>query len=77
MRRGECQQLGWNEVDANGTCIALDDTKKAEDVELQIYAVVERGMATIWNADILIWATSQILAAQDRGLATRSSPHLC
>lgn len=27
VRRGECQQLGWNEVDANGTCIALDDTK--------------------------------------------------
>lgn len=27
VRRGECQQLGWNEVDATGTCIALDDTK--------------------------------------------------
>lgn len=43
---------------------------KAGDVELQVYAVAEHGMATIWDADILIWAASQILAAQDRGLVT-------
>ncbi|RUV29962.1 MULTISPECIES: replication initiator protein A [unclassified Mesorhizobium] len=43
---------------------------KARDVELQVYAVAEHGMATIWDADILIWAASQILAAQDRGLPT-------
>jgi plasmid replication initiation protein len=43
---------------------------KAGDVELQVYAVAEHGMATIWDADILIWAASQILAAQDRGLST-------
>ncbi|RWE06357.1 MAG: replication protein A [Mesorhizobium sp.] len=43
---------------------------KAGDVELQVYAVAEHGMATIWDADVLIWAASQILAAQDRGLST-------
>jgi plasmid replication initiation protein len=43
---------------------------KAGDVELQVYAVAEHGMATIWDADVLIWAASQILAAQDRGLTT-------
>jgi plasmid replication initiation protein len=43
---------------------------KAGDVELQVYAVAEHGMATIWDADVLIWAVSQILAAQDRGLPT-------
>ncbi|MBL8598934.1 MAG: replication initiator protein A [Devosia sp.] len=43
---------------------------EAGDVELQVYAVAEHGMATIWDADVLIWAASQILAAQDRGLPT-------
>lgn len=43
---------------------------RAGDVELQVYAVAEHGMATIWDADVLIWAASQILAAQDRGLPT-------
>lgn len=43
---------------------------KAGDVELQVYAVPEHGMATIWDADVLIWAASQILAAEDRGLPT-------
>lgn len=27
VRRGECQNLKWNEVDANGTCLALGETK--------------------------------------------------
>lgn len=43
---------------------------KAGDTEVQVYAVAEHGMATIWDADVLIWAASQILAAQDRGLPT-------
>ena len=43
---------------------------KAGDVELRVYAVAEHGMATIWDADVLIWAASQVLAAQDRGLPT-------
>ena len=27
VRRGECQQLRWDEVDALGTCLALGETK--------------------------------------------------
>jgi hypothetical protein len=44
---------------------------QAGDTKVQIYAVPEHGRATIWDADVLIWGASQILAAQDRGLPTR------
>jgi plasmid replication initiation protein len=40
------------------------------DTQVQVYAVPEHGLATIWDADILIWAASQIVEALDRGLAT-------
>jgi plasmid replication initiation protein len=43
---------------------------QAGATQVQVYAVPEHGMATIWDADMLIWAASQILAAQDRGLPT-------
>ena len=43
---------------------------QAGETQVQVYAVAEHGMATIWDADVLIWAASQILAAQDRGLPT-------
>ena len=43
---------------------------QAGAIQVQVYAVPEHGMATIWDADVLIWAASQILAAQDRGLST-------
>jgi plasmid replication initiation protein len=40
------------------------------DVVIRVEAVAEHGMATIWDADILIWAASQIVAARDAGLRT-------
>lgn len=40
------------------------------DTQVQVYAVPEHGMATIWDADVLIWAASLILTAQDRSLPT-------
>ncbi|MGK9235767.1 replication initiator protein A [Inquilinus limosus] len=43
---------------------------KAGETEVQIYAVPEHGMATIWDADILIWAATQIVEAADHGLRT-------
>ncbi len=43
---------------------------KTGDTEVQVYGVPEHGMATIWDADILIWAGSQIVEALDRGLPT-------
>ncbi|WP_225767675.1 replication initiator protein A [Inquilinus sp. Marseille-Q2685] len=43
---------------------------KAGETEVQIYAVPEHGMATIWDADILIWAATQVVEAADHGLRT-------
>nr|WP_158915878.1 replication initiator protein A [Caulobacter sp. S45] len=43
---------------------------KASDVEVQVLGVPEHGLATIWDADVLIWAASQIVEAEDHGLAT-------
>jgi plasmid replication initiation protein len=39
-------------------------------VEVQVHALPEHGMATIWDADVLIWAASQIVEAEDVGLRT-------
>lgn len=39
-------------------------------VSIRVEAVPEHGMATIWDADILIWAASQIVEARDAGLRT-------
>lgn len=40
------------------------------EVSIRVEATVEHGMATIWDADILIWAASQIVDARDNGLRT-------
>lgn len=40
------------------------------DVSIRVEATAEHGMATIWDADILIWAASQIIEARDKGLRT-------
>ena len=43
---------------------------KSGSTEVQVYAVPEHGLATIWDADVLIWAGSQLVEALDRGLPT-------
>lgn len=49
------------------------------DITIRVEATIEHGMATIWDADILIWASSQIVDARDRGLRTSrmmaATPH--
>ncbi|MCW5694858.1 MAG: replication initiator protein A [Pseudolabrys sp.] len=40
------------------------------EVSIRVQATAEHGMATIWDADVLIWAASQIVDARDRGLRT-------
>lgn len=40
------------------------------DVVIRVEAVPEHGMATIWDADILIWAASHLVEARDAGLRT-------
>ncbi|WP_374651046.1 replication initiator protein A [Dongia sp.] len=42
----------------------------AGTVSIRVEAVPDHGMATIWDADILIWAASQIVEARDAGLRT-------
>jgi len=42
----------------------------AGNVSIRVEAVPDHGMATIWDADILIWAASQIVEARDAGLRT-------
>jgi plasmid replication initiation protein len=37
---------------------------------IRVEAVPEHGMATIWDADVLIWAASQLVQARDAGLRT-------
>ena len=42
----------------------------AGNAEVLVHALPEHGMATIWDADVLIWAASQIVEAEDVGLRT-------
>jgi plasmid replication initiation protein len=43
---------------------------RTHDIAIRVEAVPEHGMATIWDADVLIWAASQIVEARDAGLRT-------
>src|SRR5438045_5871402 len=36
-------------------------------ISIRVNAVPEHGMAMIWDADVLIWAASQIIRARDAG----------
>jgi len=49
------------------------------NVWIEVEATREHGMATIWDADILIWAASQIIEARDAGRPTSrlmaTTPH--
>ena len=52
---------------------------EAGNVRLTVEGVPEHGIATIWDADVLIWAASQIVQARDQGLRTSrlmaATPH--
>ncbi|MCR2669533.1 replication initiator protein A, partial [Salmonella enterica] len=41
---------------------------RAGNVTIRVEGTAEHGIATIWDADILIWAASQIVEARDAGL---------
>src|ERR1700684_3737522 len=43
---------------------------RMNEIAIRVEAVPEHGMATIWDADVLIWAASQIVEARDAGLKT-------
>ena len=52
---------------------------EAGGVTLTVEGVPEHGIATIWDADVLIWAASHIVQARDQGLRTSrlmaATPH--
>jgi plasmid replication initiation protein len=43
---------------------------RAGGVTIRVEGTAEHGIATIWDADILIWAASQIVEARDAGIST-------
>lgn len=43
---------------------------RANDLIIRVEGTVEHGIATIWDADVLIWAASQLVEARDAGLPT-------
>ena len=43
---------------------------KMGEIAIKVEATPDHGMATIWDADVLIWAASQIVQARDQGLKT-------
>ncbi len=49
------------------------------EVSILVEATAEHGMATIWDADVLIWVASQIVEARDMGRPTSrliaAAPH--
>jgi plasmid replication initiation protein len=58
-------------------CFSLAKSKRttpinfrAGELVLQVEGTAEHGIATIWHADVLIWAASQIIEARDAGLPT-------
>ena len=46
---------------------------RADDVEVQVFGMPNHGMATIWDADVLIWAASQIAGPRIWALPLRAS----
>jgi len=42
----------------------------AGDIMIRVEGSTEHGIASIWDADVLIWAASQIIEARDAGIAT-------
>jgi len=42
----------------------------AGDISIRVEGSAEHGLASIWDADVLIWVASQIIEARDAGIAT-------
>jgi len=42
----------------------------AGDVAIRVEGTLQHGLATVWDADVLIWAASQIVEARDAGICT-------
>ncbi|MFC3396373.1 replication initiator protein A [Brenneria rubrifaciens] len=47
----------------------------AGGITIRVEGTAEHGIATIWDADILIWAASQVVEARDAGISTSRLMH--
>ena len=50
--------------------LAKSGNFRAGPIVIRVEAAPEHGFATIWDADVLIWAASQIVCTRDAGLRT-------
>src|SRR5689334_16305712 len=48
---------------------------RSAKVWIRVEGTAEHGLATIWDADVLIWAASQLMEARDVGLPTSRLIH--
>lgn len=52
---------------------------RSSTVTVRVEGTLEHGIATIWDADVLIWAASQLVEARDAGIITsrliRATPY--
>lgn len=69
VRKGECEHLRWDEVDANGTCIALDETKTG-------FSLRPIGRAAFDIIDDLSAISDFVFAAEEEGAAYKGLPGL-
>ncbi|CAH2408378.1 tyrosine-type recombinase/integrase [Mesorhizobium escarrei] len=69
VRRGECEKLGWNEVDANGNCVALEETKTG-------FSLRPLGRAAFAVVDGLDAISDFVFAAEPEGAGSKGLPGL-
>jgi len=69
VRRSECQELAWEEVDANGTCVALEDTKTG----FSLRPIGRAAFAVIDNIEAI---SDFVFAANPEGAGYKGLPGL-
>lgn len=69
VRKGECEHLRWDEVDANGTCIALEETKTG-------FSLRPLGRAAFATIDELDAISDFVFAAEADGAGYKGLPGL-
>lgn len=69
VRRSECQDLAWEEVDTNGTCVALDNTKTG----FSLRPIGRAAFAVVDNIDAI---SDFVFAANPEGAGYKGLPGL-
>ncbi len=72
--RRATRKTSWRILSSrSGKSRRLSPSTSRPDPSASVEAVPEHGMATIWDADVLIWAASQIVEARCRPEARRAT----